>query len=448
MLLLLLFVSFVFAENYPRDCSRQLTNKANGISLINPSNSKPIFTECRNGWTVIMNRKVNDNPDYPFGDNSKFMSDYINGFSHFESDFWLGLENIRNLIKEERFQLRIEAKNEEDNYSIEYDHFYIHSGPSYSLYLGAKLSGNMDDSLSQHIGFDFYAPSSYEDLEVCRNGQECANKYKGGWWLKEFYHACLTCLFEPAETNEYHWSKNDKLKFSEVKMLIRPKFLYKPTSCYELLKRDNGLLEDGIYRIYTDADDKGTDVYCEMSKGGWTRIFNRVDMENNFDKNLTEYENGFGIDLLRNHWIGLKIMHLLTSKQRTSLRIELLKDTERQFIEYKKFLVHSKADNFKLSISDDENDSWGTLEGGQFYTEHNGMPFTAKDSPVAQNQECKKDRGNSGWWFYQQELSNDDGCFVVCLTCNDGQWMLQMNNGIRIKKNFTNIKMMIKPLDD
>ena len=54
-----------------------------------------------------------------------------------------------------------------------------------------------------------------------------------------------------------------------------------------------GLQKDGVYTIYPDEVNPIT-VYCEMNKGGWTRVMNRIENTNFFDKSWAEYKNGFG----------------------------------------------------------------------------------------------------------------------------------------------------------
>lgn len=60
-------------------------------------------------------------------------------------------------------------------------------------------------------------------------------------------------------------------------MLKPVKVLQRPNSCYEIYERDNFARIDGIYYIYPDVDsDYALKVYCEMNRGGWTRVLNKV----------------------------------------------------------------------------------------------------------------------------------------------------------------------------
>jgi hypothetical protein len=82
------------------------------------------------------------------------------------------------------------------------------------------------------------------------------------------------------------------LKFSTIKMMLRPSKPWTPANCYDIYKRID-LASNGIYNIYLNGDAAGssrpTRVYCEMEKGGWTRIFNSVDRNTSFDKRWAEF---------------------------------------------------------------------------------------------------------------------------------------------------------------
>ena len=79
-----------------------------------------------------------------------------------------------------------------------------------------------------------------------------------------------------------------------------------PTNCLDIYKSaaPGEPKLDGIYEIYADSTTM-LRVYCEMFKGGWTRIMNRVDNSLSFNKSLNDYIVGFG-PLKQNHWLGLR----------------------------------------------------------------------------------------------------------------------------------------------
>lgn len=181
----LLFLSFaitlnnVFAQNqrFPIHC-QDPSITTSGVYKIDPSGQDPIQVECtvdqNNGaWTTIMNR-------VEFTDFfAQTYQQYVNGFStHIygysflpNNNYWLGLENIRNLVKNEPMELRIEATDGITSYFIEYDSFYIQSASNnYKLEVGKKITGNLVDSFSYHNGLGF----STSDRSVSPN-PKCAS---------------------------------------------------------------------------------------------------------------------------------------------------------------------------------------------------------------------------------------------------------------------------------
>lgn len=69
-------------------------------------------------------------------------------------------------------------------------------------------------------------------------------------------------------------------------MMLRPvRVLHKPANCHEIYEGDSFTKVDGIYYIYPDADSEvAVKVYCEMTRGGWTRILNRINKNSTFDR--------------------------------------------------------------------------------------------------------------------------------------------------------------------
>ena len=134
----------------------------------------------------------------------------------------------------------------------------------------------------------------------------------------------MTCLTCNPSTSHYGSSWFDDytgswMRFARVRMMIKPVVPWRPANCYEIHKKKPEL-PDGIYGIYLFDDEptKVTHALCEMSKGGWTVIFNKVDPNTTFDKLWNEYRDGFG-EIDGDYWLGLNPMSLLT--QRTKMEV-------------------------------------------------------------------------------------------------------------------------------
>uniref|UniRef100_A0A6B0V679 Putative ixoderin b5 n=1 Tax=Ixodes ricinus TaxID=34613 RepID=A0A6B0V679_IXORI len=155
-------------------------------------------------------------------------------------------------------------------------------------------------------------------------------------------------------------------------------------------------------------------VRCDMDSdgGGWTVIQRRTEYEvydNNFEKELVEYERGFTTKAGRAFWIGLENLHVLTSfpNNQQALRIELTKTKERKPIVllYHKFHVGSKEENYKLTIDDFEGP-----EGYDALSYHNGEKFAIKKSMTQSPDKDKcSDRLSGGWWFKTCNEANLNG---------------------------------------
>ena len=85
------------------------------------------------------------------------------------------------------------------------------------------------------------------------------------------------------------------------------------------------------------------DVYCDMNTttGGWIVIQrNKKDSLVNFNRNWTDYEEGFG-DLHTEFWYGLENVHFLTTKNRKwEMRVDYYKNGW-SYLHYNQFSVGS-----------------------------------------------------------------------------------------------------------
>uniref|UniRef100_K1PR98 Microfibril-associated glycoprotein 4 n=1 Tax=Magallana gigas TaxID=29159 RepID=K1PR98_MAGGI len=112
------------------------------------------------------------------------------------------------------------------------------------------------------------------DVDNDKTSVNCADGYYGGWW----FNSCrLAYLNGP-------W-----LSKSWETLSLDCKSLYM-----------NGKRKSGVYTIYpwerSDPNYRPVQVYCDMETegGGWTAIQRRVNGEESFYRNWTEYKLGFG----------------------------------------------------------------------------------------------------------------------------------------------------------
>ena len=120
-------------------------------------------------------------------------------------------------------------------------------------------------------------------------------------------------------------------------------------NCAALHKSDNKT--SGVYKISPD-DEQAFAVFCDQNteEGGWTVFQKRLDGSVDFNRNWTDYKQGFG-NLSGEFWLGLDIIRRLTNQTNNTLRVEL-EDFEGNtaYAEYDTFAVADEADRYRLSV--------------------------------------------------------------------------------------------------
>lgn len=99
------------------------------------------------------------------------------------------------------------------------------------------------------------------------------------------------------------------------------------------------------------------DVICDFGTDGgpWTIIQQRGAGDENFFRNWTSYESGFGSvesESDTDYWIGLRSIASLTKLSNYQLRIELKKwNGEKRVASYKQFRIDDGSNHYKLYVS-------------------------------------------------------------------------------------------------
>ncbi|XP_077976774.1 ryncolin-1-like [Styela clava] len=156
--------------------------------------------------------------------------DYVNGFGNTIGEFWFGLENIYQMLKDKTYELRVDMEDWEGNKAYaKYGAFSIgDSSTNYRLTVG-QYSGNAGNSLEDsyqgqplHQGRPFTTKDADHDI-VSYN---CADTYKGAFWYGNCHAANLNGLYINGGNAKYGISVTWKawkgyyysLKFVEMKM--------------------------------------------------------------------------------------------------------------------------------------------------------------------------------------------------------------------------------------
>ncbi|XP_068603615.1 tenascin-like [Brachionichthys hirsutus] len=204
-----------------------------------------------------------------------------------------------------------------------------------------------------------------------------------------------------------------------------------PRDCSQELL--NGVRTSGEAEVFPQGEHgPPSRVYCDMETegGGWTVFQRRKDGSVNFFRGWKDYIEGFG-DLSGEFWLGLDILHNLTTTTRTSLRIDLRDKDESAFAKYSRFEVGKK--NYKLTV--------GGYSGtaGDSLSYHNNRVFSTKDrDPTPFITRCAVSyRG--GWWYRNCHEANLNGLYGIDVKHQGVIWTTWKGKDVSIP--FTEMKM-------
>lgn len=176
------------------------------------------------GWTVIQRR----GPGEPSRDYfHKDWKTYRNGFGHFQSSFWLGLEKIKRITASDTYELYIGL---EDAFGFQawarYSTFKIgDEATKYTLTIGG-YEGSAGDSLRDHSGHKFSTIDEDNDVDQTLH---CSERYSGGWWFERCHDSNLNGVYydngssDEADGISWHHWRSEHTSMKRVVMAIRPR---------------------------------------------------------------------------------------------------------------------------------------------------------------------------------------------------------------------------------
>ncbi|XP_025837874.2 ficolin-2 isoform X1 [Vulpes vulpes] len=212
-------------DTAPRTCRELLTRGTflSGWHTIYLPDCRPLTVLCdmdtdSGGWTVFQ-RRTDGSVDF-FRD----WASYKQGFGSQLGEFWLGNENIHALTAQGTSELRVDLMDFEGNRQFaKYTSFKVASeAEKYKLVLGAFVEGSAGDSLSYHNT----QPFSTKDQDNDSTTENCAERYKGGWWYSKCHLSNLNGLYlggpHDSFANGINWKSgrgyNYSYKVSEMKL--------------------------------------------------------------------------------------------------------------------------------------------------------------------------------------------------------------------------------------
>ena len=171
----------------------------------------------------------------------------------------------------------------------------------------------------------------------------------------------------------------------------------------ELNKLRPGHAPSGVYKMRKGAFDNSVNVYCDLTTdgGGWTVIQRKKKGSTvDFNKNWTDYEEGFG-NLIKDFWCGMEEIHCLTQTGQWEMRVDYQKnDKTWSYLHYNQFSVGSASEEYPLTIGG------FTGEGTDRFRSHNGCKFSTPDNDNDRNSGNCAAHHESGWWYNSCYLIN------------------------------------------
>ncbi|KAG0710758.1 Ficolin-1 [Chionoecetes opilio] len=217
-----------------------------------------------------------------------------------------------------------------------------------------------------------------------------------------FNDACLANALEACKpTPEQHQQpsliQEAKEVLKEVSVIVN-KLESRPRHCKDLL--DSGDTGRGLRLVYPypGQPHHHVTVFCDhtVDGGGWTVLQKRNNdvIRQDFYRTWTEYQLGFG-DLKGEFWLGLDLIHVLTSTTLQQLRIDLADyDGLERVAKYGFFNVGSDETKYRMSVGRYSGDAGDAMEN------HHGSGFSTheqdNDNDLIRN--CAE-LFRGGWWY-------------------------------------------------
>ena len=203
---------------------------------------------------------------------------------------------------------------------------------------------------------------------------------------------------------------------------------------------DQTILGSGVYRIHLPNVQAFT-AYCDMETdgGGYLVFQRREDGSVDFYRDYAEYVKGFG-DQRGEHWLGLELLHRLTSAYKFKLRVDLADWSGlTAYASYSTFRLASAADGYRLIV--------GSYSGtaGDSMNYHRNMKFSARDVDQDTHENNCATQYRGAWWYSACHSSNLSSVYkrgTVTTYANAVVWYEWKGHHYSLKSTAMKIKLV------
>ena len=140
-----------------------------------------------------------------------------------------------------------------------------------------------------------------------------------------------------------------------------------------------------------------------MKNGQWIVFQRRRHVKLDFNRNWTNYEEGFG-DPQYEYWLGLKKINCLTfSACAAELRIDMtdFKGLHKYYAIYSSIAVHNAANKYRLDLGAYSGTASDGMRACGSIRNNDGMPFSTPDRDNDNWSGNRAQLHSGGWWYNQ-----------------------------------------------
>ncbi|XP_065356995.1 fibroleukin-like [Calliphora vicina] len=200
-------------DSQPIDCksATKCTQKSGYYKIYLPGNkAKQIMVFCDmeiagGNWMHIL-RRIDGSENF-----TRPWSDYVNGFGKVEDEYWIGLDNLNALTKNNGRQIlyiHFESATGVSSYAL-YDKFLVGDATEiYKLKSLGTYDGTAIDGIS-HVLNKKFSTFDYDNDESATHN--CAAEY-GGWWYGDCSYSEPTGKYRKAEYGTGIYWNGEKLR--------------------------------------------------------------------------------------------------------------------------------------------------------------------------------------------------------------------------------------------